>query len=187
MFPDMDDIDVLAGVLDKTGGLIAGTTREQWSASTPCPEFDVQTLVGHIVGWVRVFDVAANGGTFDGDPSSYDVHEGSAADFRSHAASMLEGWRAHGVDRTVNLVGGEMPAPMVFNMAFMEYMAHGWDLARGTGQAVPFTDEEATETLRRGRETLQPQFRGGQIGPEITLPAESPAIDQFVAFMGRQP
>lgn len=183
----MDDIDILAGILDKTGGLIANTTRDQWSDSTPCPDFDVQTLLGHIVGWVRVFDVAANGGKFDGDPTAYDVSEASATDFRSHAASMLEGWRSGGIDRTVNLVGGEMPAPMVYSMAFMEYMAHGWDLARGTDQPVPFTNEEAATTLRRGRETLQPQFRGDQIGPEITLADDAPAIDQFIAFMGRQP
>lgn len=183
----MDDIDTLAGILDKTGGLIASTSPDQWSAHTPCPEFDVRDLVGHIVGWVRVFDAAANGGKFDGDPTSYDVHDGSAEDFRKHAASLLDGWRTYGIDRTVQLVGGEMPAQMAYNMTFMEYMAHGWDLARGTGQRLPFTDAEAAETLRRARDTLQPQFRGDAIGPEIAVPDDAPAIDQFVGFMGRQP
>jgi len=180
-------MDVLAGILDKTGNLIANTTRDQWDQPTPCPDFDVHTLLGHIVGWVRVFDAAANGGKFGGDPTSYDVSDSSAADFRSHSASMLDGWRTYGIDRTVQLIGGEMPAPMVYNMTFMEYLTHGWDLAQGTGQPVPFTDEEVTATLRRGRETLQPQFRGDQIGPEITVADDAPAIDQFVAFMGRQP
>ena len=130
---------------------------------------------------------AANGKKFDGDPTSYDVHDGSAADFREHATSLVDGWRDLGTDRTATLIGGEMPAPMVLSMTFMEYLTHGWDLARGTGQPVPYTEAEAAETLRRGRETLQPQFRGDQIGPELVLPDDAPAIARLIGFMGRQP
>lgn len=183
----MEDIDILAGILDKTGSLIANTTSDQWSAQTPCPDFDVQALLEHIVGWLQVFDAAANGEKFAGDPTSYDVNDSSAADFRTHAQGMLEGWRRLGADRMVSLSGGEMPGQMAYSMAFMEYMAHGWDLARGTGQPIPFTDEEAAEALRRGRQTLQPQYRGDQIGPEIAVSDDATLIDQFAAFMGRQP
>lgn len=183
----MDDLDMLAGILAKTGDLVAGTPREKWDASTPCPGFDVHTLLAHICGWVRVFAAGAIGERFAGDLTTYEVHDGSAEEFRDAAARIVEGWRQHGVDRTVPLVGGDMPGQMVQNMTFMEYLTHGWDLATATGQPVPFTEDEAAETLRRAQETLQPQFRGDQIGPAVDVPADAPAIDRLVGFMGRTP
>ena len=38
-------------------------------------------------------------------------------------------------------------AGSVFNMTIMEYLTHGWDLAIATNQTVPYTDDEATDSL----------------------------------------
>ena len=42
------------------------------------------------------------------------------------------------------------PAPMVLNMTVMEYLAHGWDLARATGQPIPYTEQEGADALPAG-------------------------------------
>lgn len=183
----MDDVDVLGGILDKTGALIDGTRREQWGDPTPCPEFDVRALLAHIVGWSRVFAGAASGAAYDGDPAAYEVGDDVAADFRTSATAIVDGWREHGVERSVPLTGGEMPGAMVLNMTFMEYLTHGWDLARATGKPVPFTDAEAEQTLRRAQATLRPEYRGQAIGPEVDVAADASAVDRLVAFMGRRP
>ena len=183
----MDDLEILASILGKTGDVVAGTRRDQWEQPTCCPEFDVQALLAHIVGWAQVFAAAASGDTYDGDPTSYALGDDAASEFRAAATTIVDGWRTHGTDRTVKLTSGEMPGQMVLNMTFMEYLTHGWDLATATHQPVPFVDAEAEETLRRARQTLQPQYRGQGIGEEVEVPADAPALDRLIGFMGRRP
>ena len=183
----MDDLDLLSGVLDKTGTLIAGVQPDQWEQSTPCHEWDVRALVEHILGWMQVFDAGANGGLFEGDPGAYRLGDDPAGAFRASADSMIEGWRKGGTDRTVRLTMGELPARMALNMTLMEYTTHGWDLATATGQSVPFADAEAEQVLERARGTLKPEYRGPDtaMGEEQEAPAGAPAADRLAAFMGR--
>jgi hypothetical protein len=56
----LSDVDALASVLAKDEVLISGVRSDQWAGPTPCLEYDVRTLVNHIVGWLQVFEAAAN-------------------------------------------------------------------------------------------------------------------------------
>ena len=47
--------DRLARALDATGALIAGIRNDQWANATPCPEWNVRTLVNHVVFGNRMF------------------------------------------------------------------------------------------------------------------------------------
>jgi uncharacterized protein (TIGR03086 family) len=186
----MDDIDLLAGVLTKTGDLIEGVRPDQRSLPTPCSEYDVEALLDHIVGWVQVFEAGSDGRTYEGDPSAFHVGDDPAAQFRSSATNLVDSWREHGVDRDVAISsGGAMPGAVVLNMTVMEYLAHGWDLATATGQPVPYTDVEAADALERARATLPPEYQGeGMVfGAVVEVPDDAPAIDRFVGFLGRRP
>jgi uncharacterized protein (TIGR03086 family) len=185
----MDEIELLSGILAKTGDVIEGVGPDQLDRPTPCPEMDVRGLVDHLVGWIRSFAAAANGRTYEGDPTAVDTSD-PAGDFRASAESLVAGWREHGFDRTVSITGGEgMPAGVVFGITVMEYLTHGWDLAVATGQPVPYTDDEAEEVLRRAHSTLSPEFRGEgkSFGEIVPVPDDAPPIDRLVGFMGRRP
>ncbi len=185
----MNDIDLLSGVLAKTADVVAGVGDDQWSLPTPCEEYDVTALVNHIVGWAQVFDAGCNGRAFEGDPTAYRHGPDPASEFRASAASLVAGWKEHGLDRPVRISSGEMPGPMVFNMTVMEYLAHGWDLAVATGQPVTYTDQEAIETLARAETTLPPEYQGENMpfGAVVPVSPDAPAIDRLVAFLGRHP
>ena len=184
-----DDIDLLESVLDKTAGLVAGVSPADHDAQTPCPDYDVRTLVNHITGWVQMFAASANGETFDGDPTAHEAGDDPGAEFRAAADQVVAGWRKHGLDRKVTMMGGEQPAQMVLNMTLMEYLAHGWDLAVATDQPIPYTDDEASAVLERAQTTLPAQYRGPDkvFGDIVEVADSAPAIDRFVGFMGRQP
>lgn len=185
----MDDIELLERVLDKTGAIVEGVTPDQYGDPTPCPDYDVQALLNHITGWVQSFAAGANGGTYEGDPNAYVAGDDPGAEFRTAAADVVTGWRTHGTDREVGLMGGDLPGQMVLNMTIMEYLTHGWDLATATHQAVPYTEDEALAALERAQGTLPPQYRGeGQpFGDIVDVPESAPAIDRFVGFLGRDP
>ncbi|MGZ4680968.1 MAG: TIGR03086 family metal-binding protein [Acidimicrobiales bacterium] len=186
----MDDIELLSGVLTKTGDLIEGVRPDQRSRPTPCPDYDVDALLDHIVGWVQVFEAGSDGRQFEGDPSAFHVGDDPAAEFRASASKLTASWREHGLDREVAISSGnKMPGAMVFNMTVMEYLAHGWDLAVATGQPVPYTEQEAADALVRARATLPPEYQGEGMafGAVVEVDDDAPAIDRFIGFMGRQP
>jgi uncharacterized protein (TIGR03086 family) len=145
--------------------------------------------MNHIVGWIQVFDAGCHGRSYEGDPSAYECGDDPAGVFRGAAASLEAGWKEFGMDRKVRVTSGEMPAPMVFNMTVMEYLTHGWDLAVATGQEVPYSEEEASETLARAKVTLPPEYRGGDMpfGSVIEVGDDASAVHRLVAFLGRQP
>jgi uncharacterized protein (TIGR03086 family) len=183
----VDEVTLLSSVMGKTSDLMEGVRADQWSDPTPCPDMTVKHLMGHMAGWVRAFDDAANGRVFDGDPTAYEVTQDTAGEFRRCADELVAGWRSGGVDRTVRLTGPELPAAMVFNMTVMEFLTHGWDLASATGQPVPYTDDEAEDTLSRARATLPAEYRGPDkaFGPVVDVPETAPPLDRLIGFMGR--
>ena len=184
-----DDIDLLEGVLDKTAGLLDGVTPDQYGDPTPCPDYDVRTLVNHITGWVESFAAGADNRKPEADPSAHVAGDDPAAEFRASASKLAQAWRTHGIDRNVGIMGGEMPGQMVLNMTIMEYLTHGWDLATATKQAVPFTDDEAAQALALAEGTLPAQYRGADqpFGDIVDVPDTAPAVDRFIGFMGRDP
>jgi len=183
------EIDLLDGVLAKTTAVLAGVTPEQRALPTPCPEFDVQALLNHIVGWARVFDAGTNDREMPGDPESYEVGDDAAAEFEPVARSIVAGWAEHGIDREVRTSGGASPGEMVFNMTVMEYLTHGWDLATATGQPIPYTEAEGAAVLERARATLPPEYQGDGMpfAAIVPVPADASSVDRLIGFMGRQP
>lgn len=184
----MGDVDVLESVLGKDEALIGGVTPDAASRPTDCPDYDVAGLVDHLVGWMAAFAGAAEGsGAAPGGEA--DHIPDAPARFREHADRCLAAWRERGTDRTVHFMSSDLPADAVLAMTLMEFATHGCDLARATGQAVPFTDEELELVLERAHVTLPDQYRGeGQpFGPRVEVPADAPAVDRLRGFMGRTP
>jgi uncharacterized protein (TIGR03086 family) len=186
----MDDIALLSDVLGKTADLIGGVGDTDWDKTTPCSEFTVRDLVAHMVGWSASFEAAAEGRTPEGDPSAYEVSASTAADFQQAVAGIVAGWHENGTDRSVSLIGaGPLPGKMVLEMTLMEYLAHGWDLARATAQTMPYTDDEAQAVLDLAVKTLPVEYRGEgkPFGEIVDVPVHAPVLEQFAGFMGRMP
>jgi uncharacterized protein (TIGR03086 family) len=181
---------LLRGVLSKTADLVDAVPVSAWDRSTPCPDYDVRALLGHIVGWSEMFAAAAQGEVFEGDPTAVVADADAGARFRAAADRIVSGWESLGVDRTVQLTRGrDVPGPMVVVMTATEYLTHGWDLATGAGLPVPYSDAEADEALARVEKTLSPEFRGEgkAFGEIVPVPDDAPAMDRFIAFVGRHP
>ncbi|MFA5774204.1 MAG: TIGR03086 family metal-binding protein [Ilumatobacteraceae bacterium] len=185
----MDKIQLLSGVLTKTGDLLEGTKKDMKELPTPCSEFRVEDLVNHMVGWTRVFDANCNSRSIEGDANQYECKIHPASEYKAAATSLLDGWKKFGFDRKVQLMSSELPAESVFNMTVMEAATHGWDLAVATGQPIPYTEQEAQEILTRAVATLPAQYRGTDkpFAEIVEVAASAPAIDRLAGFMGRKP
>lgn len=185
----MSDVDLLESVLAKDATLIENVTADQLAAATPCPEYDVRTLVNHMVGWLRMFADSANDRPPSGeDPAAYATDD-PGGELRAAADDLVRAWRTHGTDRSVRFMTSELPGEAALGMTLMEYVTHGCDLAIATGQEVPFSDEELETTLARARTNLPDQYRGEGMpfGAAVPVPDDAPAVDRLLGFMGRQP
>ena len=183
----MTDTSALQSVLDKTAGIVAGVRADQLGDPTPCTEFTVERLRGHIVGWMQAFAAAASGEPSSAGPEDY-AGTDPAADFRAAAAKAVAAFGELPGDAPVSVMGGSTPAGVVVTMMTGEYLAHGWDLAAATDQRVPFDDEDATAAMALSS-MLLPEYRGpgkpfGEIVP--TAPDATP-LEKFLGFSGRDP
>jgi len=71
---------------------------------------------------------------------------------------------------------------------FVDVLVHGWDLARATGQDVELPPHLAEPALQFSRGLVNDELRGaGAFGPELLVPANTPASYRLVAFLGRTP
>ncbi len=85
------------------------------------------------------------------------------------------------------IMDGAMPKQAVGDMAFVEAILHGWDLAKGSGQDVSFDDaavERALEIMEQIGEMGRSQ---GAFGPEVSVPDDAAPFDKVLAQAGRDP
>lgn len=175
--------------------IVAGVRDDQLSAPTPCSEWDVKALLGHLLGGALMFEAAAREGSV---PQSVmgEITSGElvGSDFRERMATaadaMVAAFAAPGaIDRDIELPFGTMPGGRVMAIATMDTAIHAADLAHATGQ--PFDDAELAEaTLEIGRaaDAAPGSFlrMPGVLGPEHPCADDAPADARLLAFAGRK-
>jgi uncharacterized protein (TIGR03086 family) len=174
-----DPIEQLASALSHASRLIDGTRPDQVDAPTPCPSWDVQTLVAHLVKDLESFTAAASGQTVDWAAPAPQLEGSWVSQFDERADELMTAWRKHG-------------STDALPMQIAELAVHAWDLARATGQEVELDDSVTETSLTWMRSMLQPEYRGSEeegksFGPEVEVAADAPAYERLIAFSGRTP
>src|SRR5215467_16115849 len=104
---DGDTLALLERALDQTTAIIAAIPASQSGLPTPCPDWDVQALVRHLVGQdMRNFLVSARGETADWQAPAGELGEDWAAEFRDRAGPLLAAWRAADLGQPIAMPGG---------------------------------------------------------------------------------
>jgi uncharacterized protein (TIGR03086 family) len=175
--PDLLDLYERASTW--TASRVAGATGKL-DAPTPCDDWDVATLMNHMLDTERYFVGAARGE--DASPPSPNppglLSEDPVADFHAAQDEILNAYRAPGViEKTGPSLG----------IAFSDQLLHGWDLARATGQdaTMPEGLPEAAYQMIHGRFT--DDQRAGVFKPEVKVPVDASAQDKLLAYTGRHP
>ncbi|MDA8355410.1 MAG: TIGR03086 family metal-binding protein [Actinomycetota bacterium] len=169
---------------DAFGRVLARVTDDQLDAPTPCTEWTVRDLVGHVIaGNQRLATGAASHSPGSEHAAELvELHARTAAD--AHEAFAAPG----GLDRSFELPFGSVPGTTVIGMRATDALVHAWDLARATGQSTRDIDEElAAELLEASRARVRPELRGPgkPFGDEQPCDAGASASDRLAAFLGR--
>ncbi|WP_338051931.1 TIGR03086 family metal-binding protein [Pseudonocardia acidicola] len=163
----------------------------RWDAPTPCADWDVHTLVNHLVNeerWTPPLFAGARieevGDRFDGDLLGHDP----VATWEQAAKEALEAIQAPGaLSRTVHLSFGDHPGREYATQLAADHLIHAWDLARAVG-ADERLDPDAVDALLPWFGPMEDLYRQmGVIGPRRTVPEGAAPQDRLLAMFGRQP
>ena len=181
--------DVVATYDDVSAALqnmVAGVRPEQWSAPTPCTEWNVRMLVNHVVTGTLVFVANIHGSALP-DRSVDRLGDDPVAAFASAARTLHDTFLEPGVMEGVYPSPmGDMPGRVLVQMRITEQIVHGWDLGQATGQSLAVPVELVEETLAGLRQVVPGgQRQGVMFADEQECPDEMPALDRLAAFLGR--
>lgn len=187
-----DPRPLLARARDTALSAVRGVTPAHLDAPTPCPDFPVRDLLGHVVTVLRRITVVARGGDVRSVPHvSRDVADGTwAAAAEQAAREQADAWADPALlARPLHLPFGTLPGAAALTVYTAELSTHTWDLAVATGQHPRWDDEAVALGLAAVRRALPPGPRGAQVpfADPVTVPGDAPLIEQLVAWQGRDP
>ena len=162
---------------------------------TPCGEWTLGDLLTHMSVQHRGFAAAAEGNGADrsawrprpaaGDP---------VAEYAAAADRVLRAFAADGVlarDFALpEIGGGTFPAGVAISFHFVDYVAHGWDVARTLGLDLEVKPDLLAVALAVAEAVPDDETRlrpGAAFAPGVPAPRDASQLDRFVALLGRRP
>lgn len=180
-------------VLAVTTGIVEQVRPDQLDLPTPCAGWSVRDLLAHMVGNNNGFAAAALGSppvaeVWDGVDVTDPVGEFAASAERVDAAFAS----VEPLTGTFAVLGyGNVPAGQAVGMHFIDYLAHGWDVAVSIGVDAGLDEQACAAVLRIG--SAWPQDSPAIWGPDaafgyrVEVPDDAPVADRMLGFLGRSP
>lgn len=187
----MDQSDAYTRALAEFGRRVHAVGPDQWQNGTPCADWDVRDLVGHLVSeqlWVTPLltgqTVEQVGDRFEGDNLGGDPV--GAWDRASEAAR--EAFAAPGaLDRDVHLSYGLRPAREYQMEMLCDLVVHAWDLGRGIGFTEPLDSELVHLVIGHTAPHLPMLAASGLFDPPVPVPEDADPQSRMAAMYGRDP
>ncbi|ORW51746.1 hypothetical protein AWB90_04340 [Mycobacterium paraense] len=180
--------------------VVAAVTRDDLHRPTPCAGWNLLDLLSHMTAQHHGFAAAARG---DGDgPAIWAadrVADAVAADpagsYAAAAAEVLDAFAADGVlDATFSLPdfgpGATFPGAVAIGFHFVDYVVHGWDVARSIGAEFALPHDVLAAVLPLAFVVPDGDYRttdGAPFGPAVTAPAGATDLDRILSHLGRTP
>jgi uncharacterized protein (TIGR03086 family) len=179
----VDVLDQLSATFDMADDVVDGIAPDHLDLPTPCAEWNVGRLLGHMIGVLDAF-AAREPNPAAVAPLDDDV----SAQFAASAAAALAAWRAPGaLDGSVARPGRPpLPWSVFAGINVVDTFAHAWDLAQATGQPAKIDEDLAVHCLDLARQVVPDAARPivGFAPERVVDPTRSPS-DKLAAFLGR--
>ncbi|MFJ2768960.1 TIGR03086 family metal-binding protein [Streptomyces sp. NPDC087300] len=187
--------------LDRTAVLesvriLERATPADWAAPTPCAGWDLRELVAHMAGQHHGFAAAAAGGGTDlSEWRPADLGDDPVRTYRAAATEVLDAFALPGVlTREFALpeisTTTTFPASVAIGFHFLDYVVHGWDVAKTLG-TDPGTDESVAEAALVFALRVPDDDRrlgpGAAFVPALTPARQAGTLDLVLAALGRTP
>ncbi|MGH3631058.1 MAG: TIGR03086 family metal-binding protein [Sciscionella sp.] len=188
----MDPRPLFGHTLDQLERLVATVGSDQLAMPTPCHEFDVRTLLGHVLSvldWVRLA-----GSGRDPVTTAQLVRETAddawLATYREMRVGAEQVWSEEAsLDREVTVPWGTGPGRIAIAGYTMEMLTHAWDLAAAVGRQDDLDSELGASGLAMAQQYVPEEPRGGpvQFGPVVAVGEDADPYSRLAGWLGRNP
>jgi uncharacterized protein (TIGR03086 family) len=170
-----EPVVVLSRALDQAGDVLAAVHEDQLARPTPCDDWNVAQLIGHLVDAPVRFLQMARGEEPNWSAGPRPVTGNWVTEFRSNADDLIHHWHQAGSAADAGQIDWQIA----------EIAVHTWDVARATGQSSALVSEVAERGLAFMSAMLTAENRGEAFAPAVRLPDDAPVYDRLAAFAGR--
>jgi uncharacterized protein (TIGR03086 family) len=182
-------MDVLAQwdvVVPEFQRIVATTKPDQLDDQTPCTEWKVRDLFGHLLGGATMFAPMIRGDEPPATPPSPSDDDLTSA-VAAAVSDVDAAWRTPGaLDRVIATPLGDMQGEAFARLLAFDLLMHTWDLATTTGQSVDVPVDVVGAIDEFARQAVSDDLRQpGLFGPEVTAAPDAAPLDRLVAFSGR--
>ncbi|OBB47011.1 TIGR03086 family metal-binding protein [Mycobacterium sp. 852002-51961_SCH5331710] len=180
--------------------IVSGITAADLDRPTPCAGWNLADLLTHMTVQHKGFAAAARGGGADltvWEPAT--VTEAVRADprgaYAAAAAEVLDAFAADGVlEATFALPefgpDATVPGAMAVGFHFVDYVVHGWDVARSIGLPFALPSEVIDAVLPLAFAVPDGEFREMDNSPFARAVAQQEGegdLDRILRHLGRSP
>ncbi|WP_088281693.1 TIGR03086 family metal-binding protein [Kineosporia sp. A_224] len=186
-----DPRTTLLQAVDQVLALVGLVTPADLDRPTPCDEYDVRHLLGHLLGGLgRVAHVAGGGLLVDVPSMVLDVaDDGWVRACDEAAAGLRAAWADDAVlDRVLHPPFGDVPGRGAALAYVSELTTHAWDLASAVGRRDALDEGLAVVAADVARRFIPDAQRGViPFGPVVPVADDAAPYDRLVAWVGRDP
>jgi uncharacterized protein (TIGR03086 family) len=185
----MDPKELFAKAVEQATACIRNVRDDELSNSTPCTEWDLRTLLNHMVYetlWVpellRGKTIAEVGDRFDGDVLGADP----VSNWQRSADAALIAVKQADPDMTVHLSYGDFPARHYIAEMASDILIHGWDVGQSLQCSIMFDPAVAKAVYDQLAPNIQGYRGGGFMGEPIDVPTYADIQTKLLAMAGRR-
>jgi uncharacterized protein (TIGR03086 family) len=193
-FPDVRMPD--ATVVRASMAVVQQLSTADLGRSTPCAGWNLGDLLAHMTAQHHGFAAAATG--HGADPDAWQPRPSAADPVRAYdmaAEKVLEAFASDDVlEREFALPEGStvhtVPGRMAIGFHLVDYVAHGWDVARSLGLAWDLPDEVLRAALPIAQGVPDDATRlapGAAFAPRRPEPTNDDLLGRILAALGRSP
>jgi uncharacterized protein (TIGR03086 family) len=182
--------EIYRRAVEEFGRRVEAIDDDQWTNPTPCTEWDVHTLVNHVMNedkWVPPLlageTIQQVGDRFDGDLLGADPQ----AAWKETKASALDAVSQPGaMERTVSLSRGPSDADGYIVEVAADNVVHAWDLAMGIGGDTTLDPELVEFAYEANRPYADGARAYGVFGPEVKVAEDADLQTRLLGMLGRK-
>ncbi|MGK5729266.1 TIGR03086 family metal-binding protein [Streptomyces sp. URMC 124] len=175
----------------QVAALVAAVPAERLGDPTPCADFDVRALLGHLVAGVHDGAQLGEKGTVEWSKPPTDIaDDGWGRAYDEGRARLAAAWADDAkLARPVSVEWGTFPGAVYLTSGMvLESVTHAWDLSHALGHPLPLDQELAELALGWAQQFLPADRRGPEVpfGPVRPAPEGADACARLAAWLGRE-
>jgi uncharacterized protein (TIGR03086 family) len=174
--------------LDWAGTVIAEVRPSDLAGRTPCGSWTLRELLGHMIAHNHGFAAAVRGTPVGGEVwDSLALDESDIAGAYAASADSLTSAEAWPHPDKIEVYGfGAFGLSTVLGMHIVDFVVHGWDVARSIG-SDRMPDDDLSEVAYGFMQRSPRQRPNRAFDVIVPIADDAPIGDKLMAFLGRDP